>query len=369
MVQHLKSDAPVWESHDNWENKRPFRSTKVITSSDKGEEVMPTIPQARFTELLRDIEPSPTTKNNASSAHMGLREFLKNEENFKKYHVNTFLSGSYKRDTAIRPIKKGDETERPDVDIIVETTHTREDAPEEVVNLLYDTLKKKYPEIRLQNRSVGIEASKADMDVVPVIKHDAIYFIPDRKQELWLPTNPLGHTTWTTETNKTAGKRFKPLVKLMKWWRREKPTSDKKPKGFVMECFTAYCMDYVETYYGELFVRTLETIVEKYEWYTPLLRVPSLPDPGIQSNSVTDGMTAGAFIDFYNKAKEYAELGRKALNETDPEKATELWKDILGDRFHKTEGTNSNSLLPLAGTTQATFPNEPIIPKKPRGFA
>ena len=330
---------------------------------------MPTIPNARFIEFLSDIEPSATTTSNASSAHKELRDFLKNDDDFKTYHQKTFLSGSYRRDTAIRPQKREDETERPDVDIIVETTHTREDTPGDVVNLLYNTLEKKYSEIRLQNRSVGIETSKADMDVVPVIKHDAIYFIPDRKLKIWLPTNPPGHTTWTTETNKTAGERFKPLVKLMKWWRREKPTSDKKPKGFVVECFTAYCMDYVETYYGELFVQTLEAIVEKYEWYIPLQRVPSLPDPGIQSNSVTDGMTADAFTDFYNKAKEYAELGRKALNETDPEEATKLWKQIFGDRFPKTEGTKSNSLLAPAVITQATFPNEPARPKRPKGFA
>ncbi len=330
---------------------------------------MPTIPQARFTEFLSDIEPSTTTKSNASSAHTALRDFLKDDEDFKNYHVSTFLSGSYKRDTAIRPQKMENETERPDIDIIVETTHTREDAPKEVINLLYNTLSKKYTNLRRQDRSVGIETSKADMDVVPVIKHDGIYFIPDRKLGIWLPTNPPGHTTWTIETNKTAGKRFKPLVKLMKWWRREKPTTDKKPKGFVMECFTASCMDYVETYYGELFVQTLEAIVKKYEWYIPLQRVPSLPDPGIQSNSVTNGMTVDAFIDFYNKTKEYAELGRKALNETDPEKATKLWKDIFGDRFPKTEGTNSNSLLAPAVTTQVIFPNEPAGPKKPKGFA
>jgi len=114
---------------------------------------MPTIPQTRFTDFLSDIEPSATTKSNASSAHTELRDFLKNEEDFKKYHVNTFLSGSYKRNTAIRPRSRNGETERPDVDIIVETTHTCYDDPKEVVDLLYKTLKKKYSDIRRQARS------------------------------------------------------------------------------------------------------------------------------------------------------------------------------------------------------------------------
>ena len=57
---------------------------------------MPTIPQARFDDFLKDIEPSRTTKSNASSAHNELRDFLKNDEDFKDYYQNSFLSGSYR---------------------------------------------------------------------------------------------------------------------------------------------------------------------------------------------------------------------------------------------------------------------------------
>ena len=331
---------------------------------------MPTIPQARFTEFLSDIEPSPTTKSNASSAHTELRDFIKDDEDFKEYHTDTSLSGSYKRNTAIRPRSKDGDTERPDVDIIVETTHTLNDCPKEVVDLLYKTLKKEYSDIRRQSRSVGIESSKADMDVVPIIPDGTMYLIPDRKQECWLSTNPPGHTTWTTKTNKAAGGRFKPLVKLMKWWRRENPTISKKPKGFVIECITAECIDYEETYYGELFVKTLEKIVEKYEINFLLKNVPNIPDPAVPGNFVTDGITVDAFIGFYNKAKSHAELGREALNETDPEEATKLWRKIFGDRFPKTEGTKSESLLAATVTLSSpTFPNKPIVPKEPKGFA
>ncbi len=331
---------------------------------------MPTIPQARFTEFLSDIEPSTTTKSNASSAHTALRDFLKDDEDFKNYHVSTFLSGSYKRDTAIRPCTKNGQTNRPDVDIIVETTHTLEDNPKEVVDLLYKTLKKKYSEIRRQTRSVGIKSSKADMDVIPIIPDWIMYRIPDRKQEEWLKTNPPGHTTWTTTTNTTAGGRFKPLVKLMKWWRRENPTISKKPKGFVIECIVAECMDYGETYYGELFVKTLEKIVEKYEWNVDNNIVPIIADPGGSGTPVTDGITSDAFNGFYNKVKKHAELGRKALNETDSEKATGLWRQIFGDRFPETKGTKSESLLAApVGLTSPSFPNRPVRPNKPKGFA
>jgi len=331
---------------------------------------MPTIPQARFTEFLQDIEPSDTTKSNASSAQTELRDFLKNDEEFKKYYVDSFLSGSYKRDTAIRPRQKGEQVDRPDVDIIVVTNHKSSDDPKEVVDLLFKTLKKKYENIRRQARSVGIDYYKADMDVVLIIPDGEMYLIPDRKQEKWITTNPPGHTTWTTDTNKKAGGRFKPLVKLMKWWRRQNPTVSKKPKGFVMECITAECLDYEETYYGELFVKTLETIVAKYSLNVLLKTVPLIPDPAIPGNSVTDGMSADAFVGFYNKAKEHAELGRKALNEEDPEKATKLWRKIFGDRFPETKSSKTESTLAAAiSPSSLTFPDRPVRPNKPGGFA
>ena len=331
---------------------------------------MATIPQARFKEFLTDIEPSPTTISNASSAHQELRDFLKSDEDFKNYHQKDFLSGSYFRDTAIRPREKNGQTERPDVDIIVVTNHSISDDPKDVVDLLFKTLGKKYPNIRRQARSVGIESNKANMDVVPVIPCGTMYLIPDRKQEEWLLTNPPGHTNWTTQMNTLAGERFKPLVKLMKWWRRENPTRAKKPKGFVIECVTAECMNYLETYYGELFVQILENIVTKYELDALLNTVPNIPDPAGTGNYVTDGITPAAFADFFNKAKAHAELGRKALNETDVEKATKLWKKIFGDRFPKTESSRSESLLERpVRPSSLTFPNRSVTPNKPKGFA
>ena len=331
---------------------------------------MSIIPQARFNEFIKDIEPSLTTKSNASSAHQELRNFLKNDVDFKDYHQTTFLSGSYCRQTAIRPRVKDGQTERPDVDIIVVTNHSINDDPKAVVDLLFKTLQKEYSNIRRQDRSVGIESKKADMDVVPVIPNGLMYLIPDRKQEKWILTNPPGHISWTKEINDLADGRFKPLVKLMKWWRRENPTIAKKPKGFVIECITAECMNYSETYYGELFVQTLENIVNRYRSKVFLGMVPYIPDPGRTGYSVTDGITPEAFAGFFNKAKEHAELGRKALNETDIEKATNLWRKIFGERFPKTEASKSESLLGSpAGSSSLTFPDRPVTPNKLKGFA
>lgn len=330
------------------------------------------ITQKQFTDFLSDIEPSSTTKTNASDAHTKVRKLLREHDTFKNYHVDTFLSGSYKRDTAIRPRTVEGVVTRPDVDIIVVTNHTLSDEPKDVIDLVYDTLEPEYDSIRKQNRSIGIETDKVDMDVVPIIAPDGIegiLYIPDRKKEQWIITNPPKHTSWTTEVNKESGGRFKPLVKLMKWWRRENSTISKKPKGFVIECIVAECMDSQQTQYGELIVGTLEKIVEKYEPWVLLNLVPTIADPGVEGNSVTDGMTFEAFEGFHNKVKAHAIIGREAIEEEDAEKSIQKWRTLFGERFPRSGATQSNSLLARAVAPSLSFPNHAVEPKKPGGFA
>lgn len=330
------------------------------------------ITQQQFTSFLHDIEPSSTTKTRASTAHTTLRACLRSHATFSKAHVDTFLSGSYRRDTAIRPATREGEEERPDVDIIVVTSHTLADDPRQVIALLYETVKEKYT-VRRQTRSVGISMATVDMDVVPIIAPEGIdgtLYIPDRKLEQWLTTSPRRHTSWTTGVNQASGGRFKPLVKLMKWWRRENRTISERPKGFVIECIVAECMDYEETQYADLFVGTLEEIANRYAMCISLEYVPSIVDPGVPGNSVTAGMTFAAFEGFYNKARAHAELGRRARNEQDPDRSLSLWREMFGPRFPVSSGTLSNGLLSDAAVPMGTaFPDRPVIPKRPRGFA
>ena len=48
----------------------------------------------------------------------------------------------------------------------------------------------------------------------------------------------------------------------------------RQPKGFVIECIVAECMDYYETHYGQLFTKTLENITSKYAFSVALGALP-----------------------------------------------------------------------------------------------
>ena len=128
-----------------------------------------------------------------------------------------------KRNTAVRPTTIGGITQRPDVDIIALTNHTINDDPQIVLDAVHTALKDiGYTDLTVNRRSVNVKLKKVDMDVVPIISDGyGGYLIPDIHLEEWLVTNPPAHTEWTVEVNKNANGRFKPLVKLFKWWRRE----------------------------------------------------------------------------------------------------------------------------------------------------
>lgn len=349
----------------------------MIQVETQDEEVLRLASQRQFGVFLKDIEPSSTTKSKAAKAHGGVRSYLKMHPEFGDVHIDTFLSGSYKRDTAVRPRRVNGVEERPDVDIIVITDHTRADDPAAVLGELYDALDEEYEDVERQRRSVGLKTANADMDVVPIIAPSGLkgtLYIPDRRLENWVETNPPGHTTWTTEVNTSAGGRFKPLVKLFKWWRRQNRTSSKKPKGFVVECIVAECMDRSESNYAELFVGTMEEIVRRYDWDVFMERVPEIRDPAVPGNIVTRGMTFASFKSFYEKAQRHAELGRQAIEEEDPDKELKLWRRIFGERFPsaKSAATKSADLLSDAavpGASGLSFPDRPAGPRKPGGFA
>lgn len=333
------------------------------------------VPNARFTELLTDIEPSPTTTGNASSAHTGVREHLESHETFSDRWVTSFLSGSYARDTSIRPRTSSDGQERPDVDIIVVTNFTEADHPEDVLTEVRDALEDgddDYVVERINKRSVRVETWQADMDIVPVIETWNGYQIADRETGTWKFTNPPEHTRWSSACNAAFGGRFKKLVKLLKWWRRHNP-SGKRPKGFVLEVLVAHHAPRNETHYGEAFAQLLENIHSAYAFQASIGQKPFIADPASPGSDILSKVTIAQWQDFIDKVRVHAGYARRAQNETDMEKATDLWRKVFGDRFKATanpaKAANFSGYAAAAAPAGYTFPDAMAAPTKPRGFA
>lgn len=94
-----------------------------------------------FNDFLKKIRLTDNQVNELKSAHTTLRNRLMADEDLKDIIVTTFLQGSYRRSTAVRP-KQG---KRSDVDIVVVTKLDKEEVtPEEALNVFEPFLEKYY---------------------------------------------------------------------------------------------------------------------------------------------------------------------------------------------------------------------------------
>lgn len=169
--------------------------------------------QRAFEEFLQELELTDAEREDASGQHTRLREALQQ----RMAVADNFLSGSYRRHTAIRPLN--------DIDVFLvlkeNEDHDRDSTPDAVLTKIQDTLEEIWPgkTATVQSRSVNIEFSGTGIayDVVPAFADgDGVYLIPDRDVGGWIQTNPKIHAERSTAANELAGKKLKPLLKALK---------------------------------------------------------------------------------------------------------------------------------------------------------
>lgn len=120
---------------------------------------MSTVP-SYFKDFLSNIRLSDNQVKDLKTGHTTLRRRLEEDETLSKIIISTFLQGSYRRSTAVKP-KNGNKS---DVDVIVVTKLDSEEfTPEEALDLFVPFLEKHYKDkYRIQGRSIGISLSYVD---------------------------------------------------------------------------------------------------------------------------------------------------------------------------------------------------------------
>jgi hypothetical protein len=329
-----------------------------------------------FKDFLAEIEPSPSYKEDQQAGHKTLRKRLASDDDFSVVHVNTFLQGSYKRNTAIHPGK--------DVDIVVVTSIDPDATTPAAANArLEKCLRKYYDKVTPQNRSFCVTLSYVTMDVVLAtsrhleeatamlesMRHtDALenttgwaghpLLIPDRDLGQWVETDPKRQLEWTTALNGECGGYFVPLVKMVKWWRKEAYDKPKYPKGYVLERLVGECVDKTKRDHAEGFVELLTNVQVNYASYAKLGLVPHLSDPGVPTHNVAHRLSAEDFKAFIANIDAVLPIARAAIEEGDIEKSASLWRDIFGTKFPA-----------ASAAAKASFPTIPVRPNKPAGVA
>ncbi len=308
-----------------------------------------------FDEFLHNIEPDDKAVGYAQKAHKPVREHLEKDEEFKDYFVDSFLYGSYKRNTAVGDIK--------DVDIVVLTNFkpaSGDDTPNNVLKKLKSALARYYKDPEnpeYQRRSIRINDPLPDkkdaemtLDIIPAVATDGTdnpLLVPDREVKQWIMSHPKGHFNHTTRLNDKdySGSRYVPLVKLMKWWWkyqcevRQPKAKRPQPKGFWVECLTGENFDPRKEDWADLFITTFTYISKRYSKDSG---IPNLHDPGLPGELIKTSMEQKEFNIFLDTVGDSLDLAKQAYDETDEVKSSELWREILGEQFPLVEAEEEN---------------------------
>ena len=137
--------------------------------------------------------------------------------------VHAFLTGSYRRQTLIGPLK------RADVDIVVVLDRDcKQRGPRAVLELVKKALLVEYPktpEISRNGQAVTITFSDFIIDVVPAFVRpwwtwDDGWDICDSGSDRWIATNPKRHVEISAGANRLHGGQLVPRIKQLKAWNR-----------------------------------------------------------------------------------------------------------------------------------------------------
>lgn len=302
-----------------------------------------------FESFLTNIEPSKTTKEYISTIQNTLRNYLENHNKYKNIVKETFLTGSYAKHTCVRPSTSDG---KPDVDIAVITKYTNSDSSKDVLNELYDVLKEKYDKVTKQSRSIGIELSGIEIDVVPMIykANSTLLQIGSKLDGTWIDTNPKGHLDWCTQVNKDNNGKFVRIVKIMKWWRKKHCLSTLKyPKGITLEKIIADNLADCNDKYEQIIYNTLIKIKNSFQLYIDFELKPPVYDPGILTNNLSNGYKFEEYKSFYLKICKHINL----LESTNF--SNDSWREILGTEFPKEISSSRNFIESMYHKTLNLF--------------
>lgn len=162
----------------------------------------------KIEELLKDkINITLEQEKRVDDIYDEISEFLVDE--LSQYEPDIFPQGSFKLGTIIRPPAKNEF----DLDFVCLLNLSQFDIKQsELKRLLGDTLAKKYPPIRLEDkkRCTRVLFDNFHVDVLPAIpetdfmKYENVadtlkqrpLLIPDKNLNEWCSTNPLGYAEW-----------------------------------------------------------------------------------------------------------------------------------------------------------------------------
>lgn len=182
---------------------------------------MATTIDSAFAKLKSDVEITGLQTSTVSTRQANVRDVMESELEV----IDSFLTGSYARDTLIAPLSEAD------VDIFVLLSskyfhqyNGRNGGQAGLLDLVKRTLKKTYtrtPDVARNGQAVTIRFEDFLVDVVPGFKREGGgYLIPNSITQSWISTDPKKHVDISRAANAAHNGDLIPLIKMIKAWNK-----------------------------------------------------------------------------------------------------------------------------------------------------
>jgi hypothetical protein len=178
---------------------------------------MATTIAAAFREFSTRLNISGLQESTVSTRQQNVRHAVASELNV----LDSFLTGSYRRDTMITPLKEAD----VDIFIVLNSEYYESNGQATLLDRVKRALKRTYttPDISRNGQAVTITFTDFTVDVVPAFnRQGGGYLIPNSTLGRWIATDPKKHVDIWIAANKAHNADLVPLIKMIKGWNKSR---------------------------------------------------------------------------------------------------------------------------------------------------
>ncbi|MCL5071303.1 MAG: nucleotidyltransferase [Actinobacteria bacterium] len=182
---------------------------------------MATTIKQSFLELKENLNITDLQASTVSTRQSSVRKVVEAGLTVK----DSFLTGSYSRNTMITPLSEAD----IDIFFVLDNQYFhnyngQNGGQAGLLDLVKRTLKRTYtktPDISRNGQAVTIRFEDFIVDVVPAFnRQGGGYLIPNSLTQTWISTDPKKHVEIVSQANKNHNGDLIPLVKMIKGWNK-----------------------------------------------------------------------------------------------------------------------------------------------------
>lgn len=289
---------------------------------------MPTTINQSFLVFKTNLEITDLQQSTVSTRQTNVRSIAESGLTVS----DSFLTGSYSRQTMIAPLKEAD----IDIFIVLDPQYFhhyngQNGGQAGLLDLIKRTLRQTYtrtPDISRNGQAVTIRFEDFVVDVVPGFsRNGGGYLIPNSITGSWLSTDPKKHVELISNANTAHNGDFIPLVKMLKAWNK---SNGGYFRSFHLEVLAFYILQNVTI---SDFPSGARYVFDKAREYVTKKNLDPAGYGDDVGNYINTPDKIREAVDKFRLAYDRAGRAEEYANRGQVREAIEMWSRVFGDYF------------------------------------